>query len=109
MTKIRTQLKIEATWQAHRRIDWLPWWLRRKRIFIPGFNPLVGKNPWRKEWLPTPVFLPWCYSPWGPKESDTTEQLSLSHHASLWEVREGREGTVSNGVTLGGLTEEVNL
>ena len=43
---------------------------------------LVGKIPWRREWLPTPVFLPEkvhgqsslvSYSPWGRKESDTTE------------------------------------
>ena len=42
----------------------------------------VGKIPWRREWLPTPVFLPRefhgqkslaGYSPWGHKESDTTE------------------------------------
>ena len=39
--------------------------------------------PWRREWHPTPVFLPGefhgqrslvRYSPWGCKESDTTEQ-----------------------------------
>ena len=23
----------------------------------PGFDPWVGKIPWRSEWLPTPVFL----------------------------------------------------
>ena len=23
-----------------------------------GFDPWVGKTPWRREWLPTPVFLP---------------------------------------------------
>ena len=23
-----------------------------------GFNPWVGKNPWRRAWQPTPVFLP---------------------------------------------------
>ena len=42
--------------------------------------------PWRREWLPTPVFLPGeshgqrslvGYSPWGSKESDTTERLTL--------------------------------
>ena len=48
----------------------------------PGFDPWVGKIPWRREWLPTPVFWPGefheLYSPWGHKESDTTEQLSLS-------------------------------
>jgi len=26
-----------------------------------GFNPWVGKIPWRREWLPTPVFLPGEY------------------------------------------------
>ena len=24
----------------------------------PGFNPWVGKIPWRRVWQPTPVFLP---------------------------------------------------
>ena len=28
---------------------------RRKRC---GFNPWVGKVPWRRAWQPTPVFLP---------------------------------------------------
>ena len=28
-----------------------------------GFNPWVGKIPWRKKWQPTPVFLP-GESPW---------------------------------------------
>ena len=51
-----------------------------------GFNPWVGKTPWRREQLPTPVFLPGEFqgqrslagsSPWGYKESDTTEPLSL--------------------------------
>ena len=45
----------------------------------------VGTIPWRREKLPTPVFWPGefhgLYSPWGYKESDTTEQLSL--HFSL--------------------------
>ena len=42
----------------------------------------LGRFPWRRERLPTPVF--WLgefhglYSPWGHKESDTTEQLSLT-------------------------------
>ena len=47
-----------------------------------GFDPLVGKTPWRRAWQPTPVFLLGKfhgqrnlagYSPWGHKESDTTE------------------------------------
>ena len=24
----------------------------------PGFNPWVGKIPWKRKWQPTPVFLP---------------------------------------------------
>ena len=48
-----------------------------------GFDPWVGKIPWRRERLPTPVFWPGefrgLYSPWGHKEFDTTERLSLSH------------------------------
>ena len=47
----------------------------------PGFNPWVGKIPWRRERLPTPVFQPGEFhglcSPWSCKESDTTEKLSL--------------------------------
>ena len=42
----------------------------------------VRKIPWRRERLPTPVFWPeefhGLYSPWGCKESDTTEGLSLT-------------------------------
>ena len=42
----------------------------------------VGRIPWRRERLPTPVFWPGefhgLYSPWGGKESDTTERVSLS-------------------------------
>ena len=46
----------------------------------PRFDPWVGKIPWRRKWLPTPVFLPGefhgqrglgGYRPWGHKESDT--------------------------------------
>ena len=67
---------------------------------IPGFDPWVRKVPWRKEWLPTPVFLPaelhgqrrlaGC-SPWGYKESDMTEQLTLS----LWGFPGGLDGKES--------------
>ena len=51
-----------------------------------GFDPGVGKIPWRRKWQPTPGFLLGKfhgqrsvagYSPWGCKESNTTEQLTL--------------------------------
>ena len=38
----------------------LPWWLRWwicLQCGRPGFTPWVRKIPWRREWLPTPVFL----------------------------------------------------
>ena len=44
-------------------------------LWESGFNPWVGKIPWRRERLPTPVFwpgeFPGLYNPWGYKESDT--------------------------------------
>ena len=61
-----------------------------------------GKISWRREWLPTPVFLPEefheqrslvGYSPWDRKELDTTEFLTHTHthththtphHAHFW-------------------------
>ena len=52
------------------------------------FNPWVGKIPWKREWQPTPVFLPGkshgqrslvSYSPWGCKELDTTERLTHTY------------------------------
>ena len=74
----------------------LPWWLRWQRICLqcrrPGFNSWVRKIPWRGEWQPIPVFLPGKshrqrslvgYSPWGCKELDTTEQLTLLWHSPI--------------------------
>ena len=55
----------------------------------PGFSPWVRKIPWRRKWQPTPGFLPGKshgqrslvgYSPRGPKESDTTEQLHNNYY-----------------------------
>ena len=52
---------------------------------------LGQEDPLEKEWQPNPVFLPGDshgerslvgYSPWGRKESDMTEQLSLSSYSS---------------------------
>ena len=50
------------------------------------FSPKVWKIPWRRLWLPTPVFLPGefygqrsmvGYSPWDHKESDMTKQVTF--------------------------------
>ena len=54
----------------------------------PGLDPWVGKIPWIREKLLTPVFWPGefhgLYSPWGCKTLDTTEWLSLSMIAQIW-------------------------
>ena len=55
----------------------------------PGFDPWVGKICWRRKWQSTPVLLPGKsheqksligYSPWGRKESDTTERLHFTYY-----------------------------
>ena len=53
---------------------------------------LSREDPWRREWLPTPVFLPGeihgqrspaGYCPWGHKESHMTELLT---HLELYDI-----------------------
>ena len=60
---------------------------RRRR-----FHPWVGKIPWSRKWHPSPVFFPGRihgqrslagYSPWGLKESDTTEQIACSNFFTI--------------------------
>ena len=59
---------------------------RLKRL---QFNPWVGKIPWRRDWQATPVFLPGeshghrslaGYCPWGHKELDMQERVTISFH-----------------------------
>ena len=66
----------------HQRTDAFELWCWRRLL-----SPLVWKIPWRREWLPTSVFSTGDshgqrslvgYSPWGHKESDRTEKLTLS-------------------------------
>ena len=73
------------------------WWaslvaqtVKRLQCGRPRFEPWVGKIPWRRKWQSTPGLLSGKshgqrslvgYSPWGRKESDTTERLRFT---SLW-------------------------
>ena len=70
-------------------LTWLPRWLSCKEsachVDLASVSPWVGKISWRREWLPTPVFLPGefhgqkslvGYSPWGWEEYDTPEQTN---------------------------------
>ena len=71
----------------------LLWWLNGKESDCQcrrcGFDSWVEKIPWRRKWLPTPVFLPGKshgqrslvgYSLWDRKDSDTAEQLNQHHN-----------------------------
>ena len=62
------------------------------------FYPWVRKIPWRRQWQPTPVFLPGesCgqrslvgYSPWSLKESGTTE--ATWHACKHWSYKAGSQ------------------
>ena len=90
LTDLIPHLEPAAMFSFHPVSSGVPWWLTEQRICLqcrkPRLNPWVRKTPWRKVWQPTPVFLPRefhgqrglvGYSPWGHKESDTTEWLSL--------------------------------
>ena len=61
-----------------------------------GFDPWVRKIPWKKKWQPDLVFLPGKfhgqrnlvgYSPWGHKESDTTEATTHTEKSLSCEFR----------------------
>ena len=67
--------------------NFLSWHLHHYVWKRPGSDPWIRKIPWRRDWLPTSIFLPGKshrqrspagYSPWGLKELDTTEWLTLS-------------------------------
>ena len=67
-----------------------------------GSSPGLGRSPGQGERLPTPIFWPGefhgLYSPWGHKELDTTERLSLSPHwlrAQHWAQMPGHHQTNS--------------
>ena len=85
--QLRAPTQWKSGWELMEHL--LPRWLCGKesacRCRRHEFDPWVRKIPWRKEWLPTSVFLPGefhgqrslaSYSPWGHKESDTTKQLT---------------------------------
>ena len=69
---------------------WLSWYRIRLQCRRPGFDPWVGKMPWRTDRLPTPVFWPGefhgLYSPWGCRVRHDWLSLSLS---------KANQGTVS--------------
>ena len=85
---------MESQDPAFQVAQWSRVCLPCRRCRRRGFDPWVRKIPWRREWQPQQVLLPGeshgqrsleGYSPWGHKESDTTERLS--HHPWGGEMR----------------------
>ena len=81
-TSLLTMHQKQASFSGGSDVKNLPAFCRRF-----GFDPLVRKIHWRREWQPTPVFLPGEFhgqrslvgcSLRGCKESDMTERLTLS-------------------------------
>ena len=77
-------VKIELLWISPFASICFPGVSDGKEFACDAGDP--GLIPWRREWLPTPVFLPGefhgqrglgGYSPWGHKESETTKRLTL--------------------------------
>jgi len=66
-----------------------------------GSIPGLGRFPGEGKGLPTPVFQPGefhgLFSPWGCKESDTAEQLSLPDDKYVF--REGNQNVEPQVVT----------
>ena len=76
-------------------LNWLSWSRIHLQCRRPGFDPCVGKIPWRRKGLPTPVFWPGefqgLYRPLGRKESDMTGRLSL-HSLTQSKLAQTRNG-----------------
>ena len=83
--------------KLHPSTQALSWWHSDKEPACQcrrvGFHPWVRKIPWRRQWKPTPVFLPGeshgqrsqaGYSQWGGKELNMTEQLTLSLSPTIY-------------------------
>ena len=72
---------------------WLSWLRICLQCRRTGFDPWVEKIPWGRERQPTPAFQPGeshgLYSPWGCKESDMTERLSL-HFGKYNKIKRSR-------------------
>jgi hypothetical protein len=89
--RVKKLLKSQHSWGCRVGRDWateLNWTEQCRR---PGFDLWVRKILWKREWLPTPVFLPGefrgqrslaGYSTRGCKESDTTERLTHTYQNS---------------------------
>ena len=75
---------------ASQMAQWVKNWPAVQETQETRFDPWVGNIPWRRAWQFTPIPLPGeshgqrnlaGYSPWGHRESDTTE---VTEHACIY-------------------------
>ena len=73
-------------------------------VWETGFDPWVGKIPWKRAWQPTPVFLPGeahgqrslvGYSLCGCKESDVTEVSNTQSYEDEEDAENKLEGCIT--------------
>ena len=78
---------LEKGYTTHCSILCLPWWIIWWRISLqcrrPGFDPWVGKIPWRRAWQPTPVFLP-EESPWSEEPGELYIVYGVTKSQTQW-------------------------
>ena len=95
-----------------------------RKCWRPGFDPWVGKIPWRREWLPAPVSLPGeshgqrslaGYSPWA---HNSRTRLGTRAWPLCCQMSPGDQIALSRGlslsrsqplVLLGGASQAVSL
>ena len=85
--KLWENLEQEESTQGYIRSLGLPRWLSGKEFACHcrrrGFNPWVGKIPWRRKWQLTPVFLlplPWTEEPGGLQSMGLQQVRHYSAH-----------------------------
>ena len=87
-------------------------------LICKKFNPWVRKIPWRREWLATPVFLPWEFhgqrglASYSPRATKNWTWLSDLHTTLPWRKLalwcEGFQGTPWRDVCREGLSAPTN-
>ena len=105
---METYIEIHVVFLPTNATYGLPWWLMDKESACQCkryvFDPCVGKIPWRRQWQPTPVFLPGeshgrrslvGYSPWCQEELDMTKWLNNNNN-TVYILQPMNQGVILN-------------
>ena len=105
-------------------VQWLRIFLKYRKLRLDLW---VGKIPWGRAWLPTPVFLPGKshgerslvgYSPWGHTESGTAKQLRIHNvkhttkyctHMLLSSLQQSSSGKTHYAISTSNLENYFNI